>query len=107
MNYKSYFLECGNNSHVNNLIGAKTKDVEGWTQTGLTDGSFAKDGGSYKKSCGNGTLVSNSYLSSGNFEYLQLTLGMDFAVAGALDQFLPNSKDVEEVYWTLVTVILA
>ena len=62
---------------------------------------------SYKKSCGDGTLVSNSYLSSCNFEYLQLTLGMDFAVAGALDQFLPNSKDVEEVYWTLVTVNLA
>ena len=45
------------------MIGAKTKDVEGWTQTGLIDGSFAKDGGSYKKSCGDGTLVSNSYLS--------------------------------------------
>ena len=57
MNYKSYFLECGNNSHVNNLIGAKTKDVEGWTQTGLTGGSYEKDGGSFRKDCGYGTLI--------------------------------------------------
>ena len=44
--------ECGDNSHVNNLIGNKSKSVPGWTFD-LSEGSFDKDS-VYFKDCSNG-----------------------------------------------------
>ena len=43
------------NSHVNNLIGAKTRNVAGWDLTDINNGQFAiAKSHSYYKKCGNG-----------------------------------------------------
>ena len=51
LNSYSFFLvftECGNNSHVNNLIGNKNRSVPGWTLTSITNGPWnVRSGGDY------------------------------------------------------------
>ena len=49
----SLYLECNENDHVNNLIGAHSKNVNGWTFTDID--SFQQDPlGKFYKQCGNG-----------------------------------------------------
>ena len=55
LTYLGSFVECSDcqNSHLNNLVGATTKDVEGWDVI-ITSGQFEGNIDTYYISCGNG-----------------------------------------------------
>ena len=83
------FLGCEDNSHVNNLIGAKSLNVKGWNFTGITAGTSVPPApGHYVKDCGSGKkLKSISFYHSGSnapfnlkIFVLQTKRGLDITV---------------------------
>ena len=58
-----YFSGCEDNSHVNNLIGAKSLNVKGWNFTAIDGGTSVPPAhGYYVKDCGSGKKLKSMYL---------------------------------------------